>query len=204
MRASEIYHARTQKTGLYNIMPLENVSSVLQNGILSHRKAELLEHDSVAMAEIQARRERVEIPNGMMLHEYVNLYFDPRNPMMYRLRSIAETLCILKVSLDVLDLDNVVVSDQNASCKYAAFYVPEQGVGDIDFDAVFLRDWRDPDEIAARRKKHIKCAEVLVPECVPPQYLMAAAVLNRAGEDVLLRAGFPWRIYVEPDWFFGR
>jgi hypothetical protein len=42
----------------HNIMPLENISSVLRFGILSNEAAEKIEHRSVALPEAQAKRKR--------------------------------------------------------------------------------------------------------------------------------------------------
>ena len=44
------------------------------------------------MAEIQGRRDLVMVPNGRSLHEYANLYFDQRNPMMFKRRN--EDICV--------------------------------------------------------------------------------------------------------------
>jgi hypothetical protein len=59
---------------LHYITPIDNVLSILRSGILSHRLAAQVAHKSVAMAEIQDRRKKVVVPNGMPLHEYANLY----------------------------------------------------------------------------------------------------------------------------------
>ena len=41
------------------IMPLENVQSVLKHGILSNERAAKLPHRSVAMQEVQERRDLI-------------------------------------------------------------------------------------------------------------------------------------------------
>ena len=94
-RPSDIFMRVTGKTGLYNIMPFRNISSVLSLGILSNFLAEKLPHVSVAMNEVQSRRDKVNVPNGMPLHQYANLYFDARNPMMYKRQD--EDICVLKI-----------------------------------------------------------------------------------------------------------
>ena len=63
---------------LHYITPIENLPSILKYGILSHRRVEKLDHKSVAMADVQARRAAVRIPGGRPLHEYANLYFNAR------------------------------------------------------------------------------------------------------------------------------
>src|SRR5665213_1498991 len=96
------------------IMPLENIPSVLKVGILSHERASKLQHRSVAMQEVQEKRDLKHVPGGLKLHQYANLYFHARNPMLYKRKSEVESLCVLRVSIDVCNLPNVVLTDRNA------------------------------------------------------------------------------------------
>jgi len=63
---------------LHYITPIKNMGSICTMGILSHKKAEKIPHQSVAMDEIQERRKKVVVPGGRPLHQYVNLYFHAR------------------------------------------------------------------------------------------------------------------------------
>jgi hypothetical protein len=72
-----------------NITPLVNIPSILHNGILSHAQASKLPHYSVALQEVQDKRDQKQIPGGLALHEYANVYFHARNPMMSRRRNEA-------------------------------------------------------------------------------------------------------------------
>jgi hypothetical protein len=96
---------------LHYITPIKNMGSIYTLGILSHKKAEKISHQSVAMDEIQERRKKVVVPGGRPLHQYVNLYFHARNPMMFKRKDFYKELCIIKVSKDVLNLPQVVISD---------------------------------------------------------------------------------------------
>ena len=73
-------------------MPLENIPSVIKVGILSHAKAAKLSHHSVALQRVQDLRDKVKVPGGLMLHQYANLYFHARNPMMYKRKEEAEKI----------------------------------------------------------------------------------------------------------------
>lgn len=191
---------------LYNIMLISNIKSVLSHGILSNNeiKAKGIRHDSVAMQEVQEKRDGKKVPNGLALHDYANLYFDARNPMMY-LRSavngLQESLCILVIDKNVMTIPNVVLTDRNASCDFAQFLEPSQ-IDEIDFDKVYARDWRHPSLAEKWNHKKIKCAEVLVPTSVSPKYIKSAYVVNAATKKVLQETGFNLDIEVEPDMFF--
>src|SRR5437867_9209452 len=146
---------------------MENLPSIMEHGILSHRQAEKVSHKSVAMTEIQKRRAAVVVPGGRPLHEYANLYICARNPMMFMRKSQHLTLCVLSVTPDVLDLPGVIITDGNASSDYISFRAAPDGLKIVDRSMTFADDWTDPDYIQFLRKKTAKCAEVLVPDAVP-------------------------------------
>jgi hypothetical protein len=109
------------------------------------------------------------VPGGLKLHQYANLYFDARNPMMYKRKAEAPDICVLRVSVNVLKLDGTVISDMNAaSTNYVRFLHPSQWKS-LNFDAIFATDWRHPGNPPAYyRHSAQKCAEVLVPGVVQP------------------------------------
>jgi len=167
---------RSELTELHYITPIANVPSILKIGILSHNRAKQVHHQSVAMNEIQDRRVRVTVPGGKNLHEYVNLYICARNPMMYKRRAQYKELCILKISPDVLDIPGVVITDGNASGDYVRFAAAPKGISIVNRDLTFADNWQDNDPIQYFRKKAAKCAEVLVPDKVEPDYITGGYV----------------------------
>ena len=88
--ASERYYELTTKKYVYNIMPIANIPSVLQHGIVCFDQMQKFQHSSIAMNDVQERRSRVEIPNGCSLHQYANLYFSFHNPMLYKRQGLAD------------------------------------------------------------------------------------------------------------------
>lgn len=202
MNPSELYTEITKQTGLYNIQAIDNISSIMQLGLLSNEKALKIKHTSIAMQEVQERRGAVTIPNGMALHQYANLYFDPRNPMLFKRKDENENICILKFDRVILDFEGAIVSDRNASSKYASFYQPEIGLKEIDFKLVFAPNWQDENKFAYFKKKSIKCAEVLIPYAIPFDYVVSAAVYNNVAKQNLENTGFNKTVFIEPRLFF--
>lgn len=202
MTPSELFIKKTNQTGLYNIQPIDNIPSIMRNGLLSNEKAERIAHTSIAMRSVQERREAIKIPNGLKLHQYANVYFDPHNPMLSARRSQNGNLCILKFSCCILDIPGVIISDRNASSDYACFYSPMVGMEIIDFPLVYARYWMDDDYYVQMQKKSIKCAEVLVPYFIPYEYVVCAAVINYDVAEALKNTGFDRKIEVVPRIFF--
>lgn len=167
---------RDELDELHYIAPLSNVLSICRLGILSHRRTQKVNHESVAMEEVQDRRAKVVVPGGRRLHEYVNLYVCARNPMLYKRQSQHAELCVLRIDSRVLDLPGVVVTDGNASSGYVRFAVAPHGLSIVDQELTFAEDWRHSDPIQYYRQKFAKCAEILVPDHVDPHFLMGVYV----------------------------
>ena len=183
-------------------MPMANTPSVLQHGILSYERAAKLKHHSVALQPVQERRDQKQVPGGLKLHQYANLYFHARNPMMFRRKDEAHDLCVLSVSTDVLGLAGVVITDQNAASKWVRFLSPAQW-SELRWDDIFASDWRHPDdEVAYWRHKSCKCAEVLVPQRVESRFVRGAYVIDGQAEQRLRGQGFGLPIRIDPVLFF--
>ena len=161
---------------LHYITAVCNVGSIMRGGILSHELASRLGHESVADQEVQDKREARSVPGGLPLHQYANLYITARNPMLFRVLRHPSTprsdVCVLAVSPAVLDIEDVVITDMNASSEYSSFRRSPDGLSTIDKGLVFAKYWTHPENpIAEMRHKSIKCAEVLVPRRIPPSYI---------------------------------
>lgn len=189
-------------TELHCIMPINNVASVVQNGLLSYERAKKLSHSSIAMAEVQEQRDRKTVPRGLKLHQYANLYFCARNPMMYKRKVEVDSICILRFDRKVMSLPNVVLTDQNAASDYVCFYSYPEGLGKINFDLVFATSWSDTNQIEYWRKKSRKCAEVLVPYTVSPEYIRGAYCGTQRAVNSLKGSGFPHPVTINGDLFF--
>lgn len=99
--------------------------------------------------------------------------------MLYKRKAQIRSLCVLRVSTEVLDIDGVVITDGNAASDWVRFLHPRQ-IELLDFDAIFAMDWQHPnDPFAYYRHKSEKCAEVLVPHAVESRFLRGVYVVDR-------------------------
>ena len=187
---------------LHCIMPIANLRSVMEKGILSYEQAARTLHESVAMQPVQERRDVKRVPGGLRLHQYANLYFHARNSMLYKRLGEAAGLCILSISLDVLAIPGVVITDCNAASNFPRFLDP-QGWRAIVFDDVLARKWTHPDHPARQHQhKSRKCAEVLVPGRVPPEHIRGAYVRDTAARDRVNEQTPALRTKTVPEMFF--
>lgn len=192
---------------LHYITTIRNVPSIMSNGILSHRRAKKVNHNSVAMEVIQERREKKTVPGGRPLHEYVNLYINCRNKMLYKVICEGKVrhadLCVLRVNTEILNLSGVVVVDQNAASEYAGFYPAPSGLRKIDRALVFAEYWTHPNNpIEEWLHGSIMCSEVLVPDRIAPGFIIGAYVSCSDAKVTLEATGVVIPVTINPHLFF--
>jgi hypothetical protein len=187
---------------LHYITPIANVPSILKEGLLSHSRAQQVVHRSVAMAEIQQRRSVKVVPGGRPLHDYVNLYFHARNPMLYKLQAKHQELCVVRISPEVLDLPAAIICDGNAASGYTRFWHSPEGLQFLCRDDVFAEWWTDMNAIVKWEKARKKCAEVLVPDQIEVRCIIGAYVSCPEAQAALAAAGFQPPITVDAHLFF--
>lgn len=163
---------RVRVTELHYIAPIESLRSISLHGLMSHNRAAQLPHRSIADEEVQDRRVGKRVPQGLLLHDYVNMYFDARNPMMSARRGENPNLIVVRVDPAVLDLPGAVITDGNAASSDTRFFGSPDGLAELDEQFVFAEWWTDSDFFAYLEKKRRRCSEVLVPEVVTPEHIL--------------------------------
>jgi len=161
---------------MHFITPVANLPSIFERGILSHRRAEAIGHVSIADEEVQDLRRGKRVPNGRLLHEYVNTYFDARNPMMYKRLGRRTELAVVRIRPDIMDIPGAVIADGNAASVGTRFEPSPMGLAVLDEQRVYAEYWTDSDRWAYYEKKRQRCAEVLIPDLIPPDFLIGCYV----------------------------
>jgi len=201
---------RAHVAELYYIVDVRNLPSIAKRGLLCHTAAVKVAHVSVANEDVQARRARLTVPRGLSLHEYVNLYFNPRNAMLYTLVRNAppQGLCVLGLNpapqgkTPILDMPGVVITSQNAASGPRWLPSPT-GLTLLDEALVYTRDWNHPDPAEKERRSQIAQAEVLVPHAIEFGYVSRVYVTCTDTERDIKRTGVLISTQVRPDMFFG-
>lgn len=165
---------------LYYITHTDNLPSILQRGILSHAMVEQLglPFAPVYDAAIVTRRRDRLTPNGVSLWEFANLYFQPRNPMLYRVLAERDEdhIAVIGVRPQVLDLPGTLVSTGGAAHSLSDIVPASEGIAIITREIwpVLASDWwREED--GSKRKIMAEC---LVPRYVPPDLIQTVYVAN--------------------------
>lgn len=162
---------RSQLRWLYNITSVVNLARIASRGILCHDRAADLPHEDLSDRGVQDRRDGRWI-DGQPLHSFANLYFNPRNAMLYRLhRHEHRDVVVIQVSADVLDEPGVVVCDGNAASSASKWWPAPEGLANIDLARVRSATWKNLTGAIDPELKRVTQAEVLVPGRVPPKYI---------------------------------
>jgi O-acetyl-ADP-ribose deacetylase (regulator of RNase III) len=196
---------RTDIKSLYYITHVENVASMLQRGILAHGliEAKGIAYTPIYDNSIVNNRKDKATPDQRSLWDYANLYFQPRNPMMYRVvhEKAKNELAVVGVKPSVLDLSSVVISDGNAASSPTQFFRGRDGIKMIQSQWKLIQAewWNDRDG----SKRRIM-AECLVPERVPPEFIHTVFVADYDAKKRLeeLAGATKVPIVPEPHMFF--
>ena len=115
-----------------------------------------------------------------------------------------DTLCILCIDKRILDLPETVVTDRNAAASLAIFESPDKALELLNFGVILSQSWDDKDSLKKDEKKKIKCAEVLILNKVPIEYILCVKVGSEKAKQRIeeLNLGLP--IYLDRNLFFNR
>ncbi len=172
-----------QILGLYYITHIDNVHSILQHGILSHERvlSDNIEYTRIYADDIVANRRQIQTPDGRSLWHFANLYFQARNPMLYRVihEKPVNEIAVISVKPEILDGLDIFISTGNAA--HSASEKLPSGEGRKALRKIIkdtkLEYWKEEDD--SKRKIMAEC---LVPDMVPPSLIQTIYVATRSAK----------------------
>jgi hypothetical protein len=185
---------------LYYITHIDNLPSIFSKGILSHRLIEELQipytriYDEVIVSNRRAKL----VPDGRSLWDFANLYFQPRNAMLFRVlhERGEKQIVVLGVNSEVLSTAGVFVAAGNAANAETEVFLREQGMKEIFkmWGIISGEYWNSMD--GSKRKMMAEC---LVPERVPSDHIHSIYVATHEVSEAITRMGLPGRVSVVPE-----
>ena len=190
---------------LYYITHIDNLQSILEMGILSHERIEQLGlgYTSIYNEDIVSRRKNKSTPEGKSLWHYANLYFQPRNPMMYSVLSAKEkeNFVVICVSNKVLHEHGVFITDGNAANDSTQFHCLPEGLAILkeQWDIIQSEWWNE--DVGSKRKIMAEC---LAPVQIKPDFIRTLYVVSVAARNSVEQIVGKRQINVvpEPHMFF--
>ncbi len=196
---------------LYYITHIDNLPSIVKHGILSHESVEIENVQGTSMFKRKKDRKQncqqksrtvPKIYEKKLVH-HANLFFQPRNPMMYRaiFENGKEKLAVLEIDSTILKEPGAVIADGDAANETTQFYLPTQEtkIPQQLWTIIKSEWWKECD--GSKRKIMAEC---LVPDRVKPEYIRSVLVADdKTGNRVRrLVDNFQLPIIPQPHLFF--
>lgn len=190
---------------LFYITHVNNLRSILEHGILSHRLVEErgVQFTPVYDTSIVSSRKARKTPNGHSLWDYANLYFQARNPMLYRVihEKSESDIAVLSVRPPSFVAKDYFVSVGNAASYDSEILPLEEGLKQIaTIWKVIQGEWWNSMDGSKRRMM----AEYLVPNQISPELIDTIYVASHSVAEQVKDIGLHKRIDIvpEPTMFF--
>ncbi len=156
------------KLGFYHFTDESNLESIRAHGILSMQQLREREISTVPGDNQWSQ----DADRYCGVDAYAHLCFLRQHPMEWSARQdgrINKTR-FLRIDPSVLRLPDVMMTDQVSNKSGVKPRPANDLIPELDFQVMYTRtDWKDP-EIQQRRKK-AELYEILVPDCIPVDYI---------------------------------
>lgn len=189
---------------LYYITHKDNLPSILENGIFSSDRVtgEKLHPIPTYNGNVFDQR-NYKTTDGKELWFYANLYFQPRNAMMYRIihQQDLKNLAVIGIDLEILDEPDVLITDGDAGNEITQFYSLSEGMKVLkqQWSVIESSWWNNFD--GSKRKMMAEC---LILNYIKPAYIRSVyAADDTTRNDIQKLVGnYKVEVYAEPDMFF--
>ncbi len=193
--------------GLYYITHIDNIPSILKRGISCHRivEEEKVQFVPIYDADIVINRKEIKSPDGRSLWDFANLYFQPRNAMLYRVVFFSgikiEDIAIIGLKVSILDREDILITTGNAASPHTNILSKKESQKYIkNIREKVDKEWWTLEDGSKRELM----AECLVPDNVSSDYISEIYVPNheslRKLQSQIRGANIP--IIPEPELFF--
>lgn len=172
---------------LYYITHIDNIPSILERGILSHERIESegIQYTPIYDLEIVKSRQEKKAPNGKSLWSFANLFFQARNPMLYRVNCEkgVENIAIIGVNRVLFSRSDSFVSTGNAAHHKSKILSQPTRLDRSNPDRKeFFRVLKEISKMVWWNEgfdaKRRIMAECLILDEIPPEYIQSIYVAN--------------------------
>lgn len=157
---------------LFHMTHIDNLKSILKHGLYAHNNP--YKKKDISDCDVNSRRSRKEPIHKKSIHSYVPFYFNPKNNMLCRRKSIQDDIVILVMKRDLISKKGAIFTDGNASTDRARFYSNLSDLSKLSFDCIYTKGYYKGYADGGNRRM----AEVLVPDYVSADNIEAIICNN--------------------------
>jgi len=173
---------------LYYITHIDNLPSILAKGIFSHERirSENIQNTTIYLEHLVNKGGNKYTAAGKNLWHYTNLFFQPRNPMLFSVIKSKgkQNITVLRISNTVLQRQGIFITDGIASNKLTRIYPRSEGLEILQTQQVLFQSrwisWNHSDALKRRLM-----AECLIPNRIDPKDIQQFIVANQNVADLL-------------------
>lgn len=190
---------RVEVKSLFYITHRDNLPSILRAGILSHLLVQQRGLESVSIYDediVRSKKDRI-LPDGRSLWSFANVYFQARNPMLYRVLHEwdASEIAVVGVKPSVLSMPGAYIALGNAASRITPILPAAEGRRElVRIWPIIQSEYWD----ARDGSKRTIMAECLVPDHIPPEAIHSVFVANHEEAEEFKRL-VPPRVAVVPE-----
>ena len=165
---------------LYHMTHKDNLENILRYGLKSHNEAkkENLNKVDISDNQVNDRRSRKEPIFKRSIHDYVPLYFNPKNPMLYVRKQLQNDIVILAMNPMLLYNDDALFTDGNAASNPTKFYRNIDDLEKLDWSCINSSSW-----YTYQDGKRLRCSEVLVYSIIKTNQILKIFCNNSTTEE---------------------
>lgn len=182
----------------YHITHINNVHSIQNKGLLSRNDLfkNNISYTNISNPDVQNLRNIEDPIFHNSIHDYIPLYVNPKNPMLYAKKNVQDQLVILEIDFIIIT-HQFIYTDGNAASKNTKFYSSLDQLNQLPIDTLHATYWTD--KPGGKRKR---CTEFLIHSNISPIYVRAIHCINQESGEKLKLGTFSPPILINPDLFF--
>jgi len=161
---------------LFHMTHIRNLRSIVELGLFCHDKAP--EYLDISNAKVNARRSRAEPIHNRPLHDYVPLYFNPRNAMLFQKQcEFLDRVVLIEVRPEACLSDFSIFSEKNAAANDCKFAYCLSDVEKFRWDRIRAENWSSGG-ITNIDSKQLMMSECLISEHIDTTQFSAIHTAN--------------------------
>ena len=158
------------KCSLFHMTHIQNLGSIIDSGLKCHNAA--TEYKDISNVKVNDRRDK-EVNQFGNLHDFVPLYFNPRNAMLYQTcKKFNDEIIILEIDKKITLKYYTIFCEGNAARSDAIFTSCKKKLHNFKWDNIYGNDWTNGStNISGVETKSIMMSECLVKEFIPSSFI---------------------------------
>ncbi|MFG0905762.1 DUF4433 domain-containing protein [Photobacterium damselae] len=156
---------------LYHMTHISNLIGIFENGLFSHDKVK--SYTDISNNDVNKRRRTKDNPHKISLHQYVPLYFNPRNAMLFTCqKKFGQDVVILEIDKSVISNDYTLFSEGNAARKDSNITTNKLDLANFRWEEINSLTWTNAVDDVNESLKSLMMSECLILNRIDPDKIM--------------------------------